>query len=183
VAIETNSFRSATIPTRFQGDNRTRVIYADGSYGRPVMGGGVTSQYYPDADIEAGVDPLVAVANPASTAGYIGIPYTSRLETFRIDAPETEGFDKTVGFLYLRLYKSGDIHIIRLDDDGVQDMDTLHVMPNNSSGVRKYPYSGTLKLDHQGGVRPDQSVIIEARGAEPAGIQVVAPAYDVASLT
>jgi len=39
-----------------------------------------------------------------------------------------------------------------------------------------------MKLDHLGPSRPDHTVIIEAREAEPAGIQVVAPAYSVSSL-
>lgn len=153
--------------------------------GTPVVdAAGSCSSYIPD-DQGILVTP-VAIPIPAGSLAHIGFVYTSRVESFRIDAADTEGLDKSAGFLYLRLYKSGDLHILRYTDVGVLDVDVRATTPTaatvDGTIYRIYPYSGTLKLDHLGPSRPDQTVIIEAQGAEPAGIQSIAPAYSVSSL-
>ena len=167
----------------FYDDDSVRMITSSGQYGMPVIAGdGTTSTMILQSDIDAGITPLVPVDIDNDVDYHVGFPYTSRIETNRVDSPETEGLEKSVGFIYLRLYKSGDVRILRYRDDGELDYDVNVAVPVDSDGDRIYPYSGSVKFDHPGATRPDQTVIIEARGAESAGIQVIAPSYSVDSI-
>lgn len=151
---------------------RPFIVFSTGVYGYPVIAADGSSSTYIPYD----ADPETPVANPASTTYIIGYRYESTLKLNRLDSMEMEGLPKQGGAVNLRLYKSGDVFMVREYDD-TQRVQVY--VPNDSTGVRIYPYTGSVRFENIAPASVDQNFELLVDTHESCTIQAIALMYTV----
>jgi hypothetical protein len=121
---------------------------------------------------------------PISAHAWVGLAYTSRLETFRLDSPETEGLMKGGSGLHMRVYKSGAFTLKRgyesAEETGAAESGYDIALPVRAdTGAAIYPYSGPIRLENDAPSLIDQSIVIESTDDQPVNILLIAPSYSV----
>lgn len=159
-------------------DTRVRMVIRDTATGTETYG---VPQLNISEEIESVlVDGETAPVPLESGDQYlIGLPFTSRLKTFRIDSQATEGFKKQSGAIHLRVYKSGSFSLKRSTDLLYNQKVST---PEDLTGERVYPYTGSIRSEYEAPMDTDMYVEVEADGHESVGIQVIAPMISVGDM-
>ncbi len=165
--ITVTRFADMTVSVRF--------LMADGteSAGTAALNSvGTATQYTPDGG-------AVAIAIPSFSEVIVGLPFTSRVETFRMDSVDTEGLSKKADAVHFRLYNTGRFLLVRDAVGAFHPREEYLVTMPTLDGVEQYPYSGPIKYENVGPWDVDQTVIMESNSSASWGILTIAPQYEV----
>lgn len=104
-----------------------------------------------------------AIAIPESTRVIVGLPYTARLKTHRLESPETDGLMKGVGRIFFRLFRSWGF-VIRHSENGEPIPLTVETMT-----------TGPVHVTTDIPMTVDAELIVESLEPFPVGIQTIIP--------
>ena len=142
---------------------------------------GMTVTYFcgtAEADMAKGtaVVSSAQITVPLCRLCYIGLPYTMKVNSFRLEQQaQTEGLKKQAPRVYFRLYKSGPF-TVRYTADTSKYSDTV-ALPG---AVKNY--SGPVALSRANMPDTDVSIIMESADPWPVGVQVISPELDVGTM-
>ena len=134
----------------------------------------VTIRYIPEGATEAKVMTAKVtggiVTIPSSNYALIGLPYTYRLMTNRIESSETEGIIKAIGKVFFRLFRSYGFSVKYSDDTSKPYVDLTVPTPE---------YTGPIEITVAFPLETDASLIFESSDPVPIGIQTIVPETQV----
>lgn len=134
----------------------------------------VTVRYIPSGSTNAVVTTLAvatgSITIPPSTFALVGLPYSYRLVTNRIESSDTEGLVKAIGKVFFRLYRSFGFTLKYTDDQS---------KPFIKVDVPEPTYSGPLEVTAAFPLETDASLIFESDDPVPIGIQTIVPEAQV----
>lgn len=115
--------------------------------------------------VDVTVDGTGVATIPASTYALVGLPFASRAITQRIEGPETEGYSKQVGQVFLRLFRANSFTLRHSTDPAIPSV-PVDLVPCFSG-----PFQVTAGLP----AMVDSALVIDSDDPVPLGIQTIVP--------